>query len=127
MRIVWTALFYFSLAFAAGFALGVVRGLVVEPAVGPLMAVLIEAPFIVAVCWFACGAAVRRFSPPAAPSARLAVGALWLCLLIAAEAGVGLWARGLSLADTLAAFVAPAGLVGLAAQIVCAAFPLVRR
>ncbi len=127
MRIVWTALAYFLLAFVAGFALGAIRGLVVEPRVGALAAVLIEAPVIMTACWLACGAALRWFSPPATTAARLAVGGLWLALLLTAEVGVGLRARGLSLADTLATFATAPGLVGLAAQTMCASFPLVRR
>jgi hypothetical protein len=127
MRIVRAALVYFGIAFAAGFALGVVRGVFLEPRLGPFTAVLAETPVMLAICWIAAGWTMRRWLPGATPGAAAATGALWLVLLLGAEAAVGLGLRRLSLADTLAAFFTPPGLAGLAAQVVCAIFPLLRR
>ena len=127
MRILKTALVCFGLAFAAGFALGAVRGLLVAPRVGPFWAVVIEAPLLMAVCWSASGFAMRRFHPDASFPDRAAIGAFWLGLLMAREIGVSVFVRVLSLADTLVSFTTPPGLAGLAALLACALFPLVRR
>lgn len=127
MRILKTALVYFVLSFAAAFALGAMRGLVVAPRVGPFWAVVIEAPLIMTACWLACGFAIRRFHPIASLADRAAIGGLWLALLLAGEIGVGLFVRRLSVTDTLTSLATPSGVSGLAALMVCALFPLVRR
>ena len=55
---------YFALVFAAGFALGVVRVLVLAPRLGALSAVALELPLILTVSWIACGWVLKRFSVP---------------------------------------------------------------
>lgn len=86
--------FYFALVFAAGIAFGAVRTLWLTPAVGAPAATLIELPVILAVSWVACLFVLRR---------------------VKVKARVG---------EQLAAMAAPAGLIGLAGQILFAAFPL---
>jgi hypothetical protein len=99
----------------------------VTPRVGPLWSAVIEAPIMLGVCWVVCGLALRRLHPAASLTDRAAIGALWFGFLLTAEIGVGVFLRQLSLTDTLASFVTPPGLAGLAAQGVCALFPLLRR
>jgi hypothetical protein len=48
MKIVLTASLYFLAVFAVGFILGPIRVLFLEPRFGPVVAVLCEAPFLVA-------------------------------------------------------------------------------
>ncbi|MBL8536755.1 MAG: hypothetical protein JNM59_05070 [Hyphomonadaceae bacterium] len=127
MRAVAAGFAYFFIAFAAGFTLAVPRVLLIEPRLGPLGAVLAEAPLMLAVCWGAAGFVMRRFAPAAGWIERAGVGVLWLVLLWGAEYAVGVWARQLSPAAAFAAFFSGPGLVGVAAQAVCAAFPLLRR
>lgn len=126
MRVVVAALAYFCIAFAAGFLFAVPRILLVEPQLGPLGAVALEAPLMLAVCWFASGFALRRFAPGASLGVRAAIGALWLLFLLSAELAVGLWLRGLYLEQAIAAFVTAPGLLGLATQAICATFPVLR-
>ncbi|MBX3509629.1 MAG: hypothetical protein KF700_00400 [Hyphomonadaceae bacterium] len=127
LRTLAAAVAYFLIAFAAGFAFAIPRTLLVEPHLGQVGAVLLEAPVMLGVCWFAAGAVMARVAPGAGAGRALAVGGLWLALLVTAEFGVGLWARGLSAREALGAFLTPAGLLGLAMQLVCAAFPVLRR
>jgi len=75
---------YFAACFAAGAVLGPIRVLLLEPAVGMTAAVLLEAPLILAVAALASRAVLRRW-PLASP---LAVGAVGLVLLLAAEAAL---------------------------------------
>jgi uncharacterized membrane protein YciS (DUF1049 family) len=49
MRTAASALLYFAVVFAAGFLLGPIRVFWLEPQVGPTIAVLCEAPFLLAV------------------------------------------------------------------------------
>ena len=114
---------YFAGAFGAGFALGVVRVLLLEPHLGPLAATLIEIPIMLGGLWLFCAVCVRRFDVIAAAPARVMMGGVALTLLLAAETLLGL-GLGQSLPMQIAAYGAPAKLIGLAAQIAFAAFPL---
>ena len=75
---------YFAACFAAGVVMGPVRVLVLEPAIGMAAAVAIEAPIILAVAALSARAVLRRW-PAVSP---LAVGAVGLALLLAAEAAL---------------------------------------
>lgn len=118
---------YFAAMFALGFLLGTARVLWLAPRAGAWGAVLIETPVMLAASWFVCGRAVRRWRVPADTPARLAMGAVAFVLLIGAETALGVIGFGRTLAEQGAAFRSPEGLTGLAAQLVFAAFPLVRR
>ncbi len=125
MRIVGAAAAYFALVFAAGFALGVARGLWIVPALGAVAAVLIEAPVILGVSWFAWRAVNRRAALPAHLGTRAAVGALAVTMLMFAEAGLSMSLFHRSLSDYAAAMATVAGLIGLAAQGLFAVVPAV--
>lgn len=114
---------YAGLAFAAGFALGVVRAFVVTPAVGRLPAVLLEIPLMLSLCWVLCGWVMRRFTVPAA--SRMAVGAVAFALLMALEWAMAL-AFGRTAAEIAASYATPEGAAGLVAQLVFATFPWLR-
>lgn len=114
---------YFTGAFGAGFALGIVRVLLLEPHLGPMIAALIEIPILLGGLWLLCAFCVRRFDVPAAPPARLVMGGAALALLLGAETVLGL-GQGQGVPAQIAAYAAPAKLLGLAAQIAFAAFPL---
>lgn len=117
---------YFATVFAAGFALGTMRVLVLEPKLGALGAVLMETPFMLAASWFLCGVWVKRFSVEAALAPRLAMGALAFALLIAAEAALGLYGFGRPLAELLAVYGTAPGAVGLTGQILFGLFPVLQ-
>jgi hypothetical protein len=118
---------YFTIVFLAGFALGTFRVLVVAPRLGATIAVLLEAPVILAVSWGACRWCVRRLRPPATASARASMGAAAFALLMSTELGLSVLVFGRSLVDHFASYGTTAGAIGLAAQIGFALLPLAQR
>jgi hypothetical protein len=127
MHIARAALLYFLLAFAAGFALGTIRTLIIAPRLGTLAAVAIEAPFILTASWFAARWVLsrhrqRHHAPMSAPSACL-MGALALLMLLTADFTLAMLLAPTSPADWLDAQAQPAGLLGLACQLLFAAIP----
>jgi len=117
---------YFAVVFAAGFVLGAIRTLVLAPRVGDLAAVLIELPVILAIAWWVCGQIIRQFRLPGDLTSRLVMGASAFALLILAEFALAALMSGISLSGFVAAWLTPAGAVGLAGQVLFAIFPVVR-
>lgn len=117
---------YFALVFAAGFVLGTLRALVLVPRVGETVAVTLELPVMLAVSWLACGRVLDRFAVPRSPRHRLVMGGVAFLLLMAAELAVSVLAFGRSPAEHVAGYRSWAAASGLAAQILFAAFPLLR-
>jgi hypothetical protein len=80
MRALKAGLVYFTLVFAAGFALGTVRVLFLVPAVGETVAVLTELPVMLTIAcrltisWIACRFVVARLRVPAVLSDRIVMG-----------------------------------------------------
>jgi prolipoprotein diacylglyceryltransferase len=79
------ALSYYALVFAAGFVLGSIRVGLLVPRLGVRMAELTEMPFMLVVIFVAARFISVRFDLPASATQRLAVGALALVFLVAAE------------------------------------------
>lgn len=126
-RALTAGLLYFVATFAAGFLLGTIRALLVAPAIGETAAVAIEAPVMLLVAWIACGWAVRRLRVANGIMRRLAMGGAAFALLIAAEACVAMLLVDLSTGEWIAAYGTLPAEIGLAAQLLYAAFPLLRR
>jgi hypothetical protein len=117
------ALTYFAAVFAVAFALGVLRVLVVIPLTGPLIAVALEVPVILALAWWVAGLALMRWPMPLPD--RLAMGALAFGLLMLAELALAT-AFGQTPGQFIAATATPAGALGLAGQIGFALIPALR-
>jgi hypothetical protein len=118
---------YFALIFALGFLLGTIRTLWLLPAIGPIKAVLVELPLMIAASWLAATWLVGRFEV-ATGNPRIVMGALAFALLMAAEAALGILAFGETLPQWTASLFAVPGIFGLAGQLAFAAMPLcVRR
>ncbi len=115
---------YFAIVFSLAFALGIVRTLLVAPGTGDVVAVLIETPFVLLASWFAARWCTRRFSVPAHAPDRLAMGLAAFTLLMTVETALGLVLFGRPLAQQFAAFGAPAGAIGLLAQVAFGLMPL---
>jgi hypothetical protein len=121
--VVRAGLAYAGLVFAAGFVLGTVRVLALAPAVGPLAAVALELPVMLALSWIAARIVLARLPVPARPGPRLAMGAVALAALLGAEAALGVLGFGQSLAAWAAGLVTPEGMLGLAGQGLFALLP----
>ncbi len=115
---------YFLLVFGAGFVLGPVRVLLVEPRVGARMAELLEAPVMLAVIVVAARWVVGRFCASSGKPVRFGVGALALSLLLLAEFTVVLSLRGMSLGEYFQSRDPVSGAVYLASLVVFAVMPI---
>lgn len=102
MRTLEAALLYFAIVFAAGFGLGIIRTLWIAPRASARLAELMEAPVMLGVTIVAARCVVLYLRIPSAPSVRLRMGGISLCLMLAAEFGLVLWLRGLSVRQYLA-------------------------
>jgi hypothetical protein len=96
-----SGLLYFLIVFAAGFVLGVIRVLALEPALGTGTAELLEMPVMVGLTVCAARWVVRHFQIPITLGGRLVVGMLALLLLLGAELGVAIGLRGLSVSEAI--------------------------
>ena len=101
--VIWRAgIAYFLLVFGAGFVLGVIRTLWVEPQVGARLAELSEMPLMLGVIILAARWTIRRLGVPARLPQRLGMGFLGLGLLVAAELALVVALRGMTLQDSFA-------------------------
>lgn len=117
---------YFALVFAVGFALGIVRVLLLVPFLGEAAAVLIEVPIILAISWVVCGWLLDLFAVPRRWDHRLVMGATAFMLLILAEFALARFALGRSVGQQFETYRTWSGLIGLAAQMLFAVFPVIR-
>jgi hypothetical protein len=126
-RIGSAAAAYFGIVFAVGFVLGTLRVTVLVPNLGELVAVACELPLMLAASWWAAGYVLRRWPLPARPGPRLAMGMLALALLLAAELALDMVLGGRSAAEHFARYANPPEQIGLAAQVLFALMPWLRR
>jgi hypothetical protein len=113
---------YFALVFGAGFLLGIVRVLTLEPRLGARWAELVEAPLMLVVIVVSARFVVRRFPAPRG-AGYLISGAIALLLLLLVELSVVLGMRGLTLSEYFAERDPVAGSVYVVLLIVFAAMP----
>jgi hypothetical protein len=116
-----TGTVFVAAVFAAGFALGVLRTLVLAPLLGELGAVMVELPAILTISWLVCTRILQRW--PLSPPSAAAMGAIAFLLLMLAEAGLSTLLAGRSLAEHLALYAQLPHQVGLAGQLAFALFP----
>ena len=124
MRIIAAALFYMLIVYAAGFALGTMRVLLVEPRVGEIVATLCEAPFLLSVMVLAARRVPPMLSLPkkAGPLAAVGVGALLLQQFT--DLAFAALVRGIAPAEQIAHFTTVPGLIYLALLVAFAAMPV---
>ncbi len=117
----WSAL-YGALAFAAGFAFGALRQLVLIPALGERMGHLAEFPMVtLAACAIGVWAGARTTAPA------LAIGLLGVLVLIALESTMALGLMRVSLANYLAGYDLTRGALFPIGLALMAAAPLLGR
>lgn len=111
--IVIAAVLYFAIVFGVGFLLGPIRVLLLEPRLGPVASVLIEAPVLIAAIVLAARWAPRAAGVPARTPHLLLTGIGALVLQQAADFAVGLFLRGMGTAQLLAQFATTEGRIYL--------------
>jgi hypothetical protein len=118
---------YFAVVFAAGFVLGAARVGLVEPRLGPFLAVAAEVPVMLAIAWAAAGWIALRLAVPQDLSARAVMGGTGFGLLLLAEAALAAGLTDAGPAAVVAGWTTPAGALGLAGQVVFGLIPILRR
>ena len=124
MRALAASALYFGLVFGAGFALGVLRTLFLEPRIGTRRAELLEMPFMLVITVLSARWTMTRLAVPWSAHARLAIGGLALLLMLAAEFGLVLGLRHLSIRQYLASRDPVSGTVYYLMLVVFAIMPL---
>lgn len=127
LRAATAGLVYFGVVFAAGFALGTLRVLVLIPGLGDVLAVMLELPIMLALSWLACRWVAGHLDIPPTLTARLTMGAVAFVVLMAAELGVSTLAFGRSFSAHLNHYRELPAILGLVGQIAFAVFPIIQR
>jgi len=125
VTIVSAALLYFIAVFGAGFALGPIRVLWLEPRLGVVAATLCEAPFLLFAMIAAAYWIPRIVSISAGTGAMLAMGLGALALQQAADFVVGTALRGISATDQWARLASPEGAIYAVLLVLLALMPAV--
>lgn len=125
MTIVFATLLYFLAVFGAGFALGPIRVLWLEPRLGVVAATLCEAPFLLFAMIAAAYWIPRIVSISAGTGAMLAMGLGALALQQAADFVVGTALRGISATDQWARLASPEGAIYAVLLVLFALMPAV--
>lgn len=112
---------YFAGVFVAGLLLGTIRTLWLAPALGEVPAVAVELPIMLGISWWWCRRLLARRALRMA--GRAVMGGTAFVWLMLAELALSL-AFGRTAEQYLAGLLAPAGLLGLAGQVVFAALPM---
>ncbi|WP_088889624.1 hypothetical protein [Leptolyngbya ohadii] len=99
LQILKLSLLYFFLVFGAGFVLGPIRVLLLEPQLGSRFAELIEMPIMLLVIWQAAGWLTRRFTQSLSASDRLSIGILAVLGVLVADTAVGVFLRGMTVTE----------------------------
>ena len=121
-RLVPAALAYVLPVFAVAFVLGALRVTFIAPRLGPLAAVALEVPLVLALSWLVAGRVLRRW--PLTP--RLGMALLSFLILMLLELATAL-AFGQTPGQFVTAMATPPGALGLAGQTGFGLIPLVRQ
>jgi hypothetical protein len=112
-RALTAAMLYFTLVFVAGFLLGPVRVILLEPWTGRTMAVLVEAPFLLAAIVWAARYVAHRMNLSPVRMDLLVMGCGAALLVLLADFAIGVPLRGIAMADQLNYLSTPAGRIYL--------------
>ena len=123
MRSLGAGACYFLLVYAMGWVLGPIRSLWIEPWLGRVTGLLVEAPLLLAASAFAANAVTRIFAVPARWRERAAVGLTALALLLSAETVGEIMLRGVPLSGLLDGLRTGSGALSLAVFLLFAAMP----
>jgi hypothetical protein len=111
VKLASAAAIYFLAVFSAGFLLGPIRVLLLEPRIGAVAATLCEAPLLLIAMVVAARWAPRLAGSTTSLAGMLAVGIGALALQQAADLMVGMLLRGLSAQQQFARLATPEGAI----------------
>ena len=117
---------YTIAVFVFAFAVGTIRVTLVVPRLGPLLAVIIEAPIVLAVSWLASLWCTRRFNVSRDTRARTLMGAVAFTLLMLLELGFSVFVFGEPVGHYFAKYTSTPGAIGLVMQGCFATLPWVQ-
>jgi hypothetical protein len=123
LRILWLSLLYFALVFGAGFVLGPLRVLLLEPHLGSRGAELVEMPIMLLVIWAAASWLTRRFAQNLSTREQLSIGTLAVMGVLAADIAVGVFLRGMTIAEVFLRRDAISSIVYYGLLVLCALMP----
>lgn len=126
--VIWAmAAAYAVPTFAAGVLMGTLRVFLIAPLLGPVGAVMLELPMMLAVAWFVCGLVLGAPWASRRLGDRLGMGIAAFTLLMSLEMVMALLVFGQAPAEILKGLAAPAGRLGLLGQAAFALLPLLPR
>ncbi|MEO5923157.1 MAG: hypothetical protein ABIR70_04950 [Bryobacteraceae bacterium] len=119
----WAGIVYTLCVFTFAFVIGAIRVTLVAPRLGNLLAVLLEAPIVLAASWRLSLWCIRRFQVSADSRARALMGIVAFSVLMALELGFSVLVFGETVDVYLAKYATTPGVIGLAMQVCFATFP----
>jgi len=122
-NILAAAALYFAVVFGVGFVLGPIRVLLLEPRVGSVGAVAIEAPFLLGAMVIASRIVPRALQVAPSTGSLLSVGIVALALQQIADLTVGVALRGIPPLEQVARLATPEGMVYAALLVLFATMP----
>ena len=116
---------YAVTVFSIGFLLGTARVLLLAPHVGSTIAVAVEAPIILTASWYTSSIWMKCLVVSAEMRTRTLVGAVAFATLTILEVALSIGLFHRPIGEYLAGLRSLAGVIGLAAQVCFATFPLI--
>ena len=117
---------YTIAVFVFAFAVGTIRVTLVVPRLGPLLAVIIEVPIVLAVSWLASLWCTRRFKVSRDAGARTLMGAVAFTFLMLLELGFSVFVFGEPVRHYFAKYTSMPAAIGLVMQGCFATLPWVQ-
>lgn len=117
---------YALIVFAIGFALGAIRVLLLAPRLGDAIAVLLEAPLMLAVSWKISRWTASKHGLLSDPGGALLMGAIAFAVLMLVELATSMLFFNRTVAEYFAGFWSMARAIGLASQLCFASFPFLQ-
>jgi hypothetical protein len=112
--------------FVFALAVGTIRVTLIAPRLGTLLAVVLEAPIVLAVSWRVSLWCNRRFNVNRDPRTRALMGVVAFSVLMLLELGVSILAFGETLDHYVSKYASTPGVIGLAMQVCFATIPWVQ-
>lgn len=117
---------YALIVFLIGFAVGAIRVLLLAPRLGDAVAVLLEAPLMLAVSWKVSRWTASKHGLLSDSAEALLMGATAFAVLMLAELATAMIFFNRTVAEHFASFWSVPGGIGLAAQLCFASFPFLQ-